>query len=167
MQVIRKYLLFIFGAFFIVTILSAKVPGADFKLALSGWIDESLDEFFYEYSNTDKFKINSNVSASSEFKVGINNNRILFYKKDCMNYREKLFLVHVYPARVKVLEKPGSSYKNLDFKANSLTVVDDSCFILKKLPLFPIEKIVVGQYDPLIGQIWSKTIIIKSRKLER
>ena len=79
-----------------------------------------------------------------------------------MNYREKLFLVHVYPARVKVLEKPGSSYKNLDFKANSLTVVDDSCFILKKLPLFPIEKIVVGQYDPLIGQIWSKTIIIKS-----
>ena len=45
-----------------------------------------------------------------------------------MNYKGKLFLVHVYPASVKVLEKPESSYKNLDFKANSLTVVDDSCF---------------------------------------
>lgn len=104
-------------------------------------------------------------ALSGDFQVFLNG-RQLIYVRDHFQERnlQARFFLHVYPVREDDLAADNTrGFQNLDFDFRDHgSVVDGAAMAVRRLPDYPIRKIVTGQFRPDEGRIWQGTLDIQA-----
>lgn len=112
--------------------------------------------------------------AVDEYSVYLDNSRIIYIKKACME-EEKTFQLHISPVRIDALpqERREYGFANFDFGFSRYGWIDsDMCIAMRFLPAYDIEYLDTGQYIQMESDeevtfipVWTRKVYLPSASL--
>lgn len=127
----------------------------------------SLPSSFYLTSSDLDEIVASEPMVYSEYNIHLHNSHLVYIGESCAD-EETMFSLHVYPVRVDDLpvDRKPSGFENLDFSLDRYSwIKDDMCVVMRPLPSYDIEYLVLGQFNIVeendtktFNTIWEKRV---------